>query len=927
LTIFFDGKPIEVHEGDTIAAALYRAGVRIFTRSFKYHRPRGLLCCAGRCPNCLMNVDGVPNVRACIEPVRDGMRVRHQNAFPSLESDVLSVIETFGDFLPVGFYYKTFLNKHYWHAAEPLIRRIAGLGVIESHSSLITHHSSGYEHQYLHTDVVVIGGGPAGMSAALEAARAGASVMLIDEQPELGGHLRTQTQPYENVGEYSGSSGVEIARRLAAAVNAAENITVLRDAMAFGCYEGLLLGVVQGKRLIHLRTKRLVVATGAYEYPFVFRNNDLPGVMLGSGAQRLIHLHHIKPGNRAVVVTNNDFGLTVAHDLSEVGVEVAAIVDTRKGQTIIEAMGHKQVTGALIANVGEDGKVVAGTEREIPCDLICLSTGFTAANGLLYQSGCTLEFDETSGMFVPTNFAPNVYAAGDVLGMRGLAACLDEGRAAGAQAAREGEAPAEPAGSAGASPSLSPQPSTLPDYRLFGKFFVCLCMDVTEKDIRDAVAEGFDEMELLKRYATVGMGPCQGKMCGMACIAACAQATGRTMAETGTTTSRQPIQPVTLGALAGASHHPIKLTPMHHKHVALGAQMMDMGEWKRPLLYESVTGEYRAVRERVGLIDVSTLGKLDVKGKDAGRLLDKVYTHVFSNLRVGRTRYGVICDDAGIILDDGTVTRLADDHYFITTTTGNVEFVEQWLGWWAAGTGMCVHVTNVTAGYAAVNLAGPRARETLSKLTDADLSSQAFPYMASAQATVAGVPCLLLRIGFVGEMGWEIHFPAEYGESLWDALMDAGKEFGIAPFGVETQRVLRLEKKHVIVGVDTDALSNPLEADMAWVVRWEKPDFIGKRSLLHIRERGLRNKLVGFTVREATVPEDGCAIVNSGSIIGRVASCRLSPHVGSAVGFAWVPMEQAADGTRLHIVVNGRIAVAEVVSAAFYDPEGYRLRG
>lgn len=958
MTIYFNGKPIQAKEGDTIASALYRAGVRIFSRSFKYHRPRGLLCVAGRCPNCLMNVDGIPNVRTCSEPVREGMQVRHQNAYPSLESDVLSVVDKLDRFLPPGFYYKTFLNKQYWHSAEPVIRRIAGLGVVpeaDQHSNH-DHHTTGYEHQNLHTDIAVVGGGPAGMSAALAAAESGAHVTLVEEQPDLGGYLLTQACHHEDPGEFSGLRGSEIAARLAAEIGNSDKINVLSDATVFGAYEGLLLGVLQGKRLIHLRSKRMIVATGVYEYPLVFHNNDLPGVMLGSGVQRLIRLHDIKPGNRAVVVTTNELGLEVACDLLESGVEVAAIITTlsdcgsriaaeprferlrnaavpiRYPCTVKEACGAKHLSGIIAVKLDELGRPVPGTDERINCDLLCVSTGYAAANGLLFQTGCDMRYDPALGMFTPIRFTPNVFATGDVLGRRGLAACLQEGRAVGNEAAGSLSADnSKPqianSTSQTASPDLQIPPAVPSDGR---KKFACFCMDVTQKDIEYAVAEGFDDIELLKRYTAVGMGPCQGKMCGMNNISLCGKATGHSIAETGVTTTRPPMQPIPLGALAGAAHHPTKLTALHYKHLALGAKMMDMGEWKRPLCYrhEESEGEkeYRAVRERVGVIDISTLGKLDVKGKDAGKLLDKIYTHIYSNLPVGKTRYGLLCDDSGIMLDDGTVTRLAEDHYFITTSTGNIDFVEQWLTWWAAGTGMCVHVTNMTAGYASVNLAGPHARDALKKLTDLDLSAGGFPYMASAQAEVAGVPCLLLRIGFVGETGWEIHCPAEYAEHLWDELMNAGEEWGIAPFGVEAQRLLRLEKKHVIVGVDTDALSNPLEADLAWVVRWEKPDFIGKSSLLRIRENGLKNRLVGFVVRDASVPEDGCAVVNNGSVVGRVTSCRYSPHVGSAIGFAWVPVTSSEPGSRFCIGHRDQTVIAEVVNEQFYDPEGARLR-
>jgi sarcosine oxidase subunit alpha len=350
-----------------------------------------------------------------------------------------------------------------------------------------------------------------------------------------------------------------------------------------------------------------------------------------------------------------------------------------------------------------------------------------------------------------------------------------------------------------------------------------------------------------------------------------------------------------------------------------------MGVWKRPFVYTSVRDEYEAVRERAGLIDVSTLGKLVLKGKDAPLLLDKVYTHWFSNLKPGRIRYGVICDDSGTILDDGTVARLAADHYYITTSTGNIDFVEQWMKWWTAGTGWCVHVVNVTAGNAALNLAGPQARQVLAKLTDVDVSPAAFPYMACREGAVAGVPALLLRIGFVGETGWEIHFPAEYGEYLWDALLEAGADVQLKPFGVETQRLLRLEKKHVIVGQDTDALSNPYDAGMSWVVKLDKPDFIGRHAFSRLQNQGGSSRLVGFET-EHGIPIDGNAVVVEGKLAGRITSVRFSPHANKYVGLAWVPAQHANNGSTIQFHSDGKLHTATVVESPFYDPEGAKLK-
>jgi sarcosine oxidase subunit alpha len=475
------------------------------------------------------------------------------------------------------------------------------------------------------------------------------------------------------------------------------------------------------------------------------------------------------------------------------------------------------------------------------------------------------------------------------------------------------------------------------DTAVKGKRFVCLCEDVQEKDIAQAVEEGFDHIETLKRYSTASMGPCQGKMCRPVVSELCARYTARTPQEVGMSRARPPAQPVTLGALGAAHAAPVRLTPMHHRHVALGARMMNLGEWKRPERYSTVEEECRAVRERVGLIDVSTLGKLQVVGRDAAALLEKVYTNRFQDLSPGRVRYGVVCDDAGIILDDGTFARRGEAEWFITTTSGGVEAMDQWLRWWSVpgpgGEPRCVHVTNMTAALAAVNLAGPHSRGLLSRLTDLELSREAFPYLGAREGTVAGVPALLLRIGFVGELGYEIHYPAEYGAHVWDALLAAGEAFGIRPFGVEAQRVLRLEKQHLIVGHDTDALSNPIEAAMPWIVKWDKEDFVGRRSLSLVQsgtEASGGNggqRLVGFTVEGSApaVPE-GSQVVQNRFPVGRVTSYRISPTLRKGIGLAWVPVERASEGAVIEIAGLAGATRATVTLRPFYDPEGARVR-
>ena len=951
----FDGRTVRAHQGDTVASALYASGTTIFSRGFKYHRPRGLLCAAGRCPNCLIDVDGVPNVRACTQLAQQDMQVRHQNAWPSLDRDFLSLLDRLQWLMPVGFYYKALHRpKFLWRLAQRVIRRVGGLGTVKTGAISQAH----YHHRYQHADVAVVGGGPVGLSAALQAADQGSSVTLVDDQPSLGGHLRYSPGSHRNIPGFGEVSAQDIAGQLARSVEESSRIQVMTGATAFAYYQDNLLGVLHGDEVVQLRAKRVVLATGSYEVPLLFENNDRPGIMLTTAAQRLIHLYGVKPGKRVVVAVNNDPGYYAALDLLDAGVEVAVVVDSRpesaeelqaaralksRGVSVLSSHavtrveGKKKVGAVAVSRI--QGGEPAGEIKRFACDLVCMSGGFQPANGLLHQAGGSLGYDEDLGQAVPLSLPPGLYAAGEVTGIHDLAATLLQGKLAGSEAAASLVDPA--AGPSGVQiEDLQRQTAAAEDEHrnkakphapLLSngkgkKNFLCICEDVTAKDIVDAIDEGFDDLQMLKRYSTATMGPCQGKMCLKSLVGLCAQSTGRSVGETGVTTSRPPLQPVPLAALAGPGHMPIKRTPMDHSHRELGAPMVELGPWQRPFDYGSPQAECLAVRQRVGIMDVSTLGKLEVRGRDAPALLDKLYTHHFSNLRVGRIRYGLLCSDNGVILDDGTVTRLAQDRYFVTTTTGNVDLTEEWFRWWSAGSGMCAHVTNVTSAYAAINVAGPRARETLSKLTEVDVSQSAFGYMRSAQGMVAGVPAILLRIGFVGEAGWELHVPAEYGEYLWQTIMDAGSEFGISPFGLEAQRILRLEKKHIIVGQDTDAVSNPLESDMGWVVRFDKEDFIGRGGLKLVSDRGLRNKLVGFTMRDGGVPDDADPVLVGRKPVGRVTSARLSPTMGKGFGLAWIPIELAEEGSDIGILVNGKTLPAQVTLRPFYDPEGEQLR-
>lgn len=954
VTFQFEGRTYGAFAGETIGSALTAEGVEIFSRSFKYHRPRGLLCVGGKCPNCLMMVNGIPNVRVCSEPVREGDLVTSQNCWPSLRHDFVSLIEKIDFLIPVGFYYKTLYKRQFmWKLAEPLIRRLAGLGSWSKNLGAPPH----YENEFMHADVAVIGGGPAGLASAAAAADAGSEVVIVDDQPALGGHLLIHRRTFLDAPTDLPKPGFEIARNLARTVEGRPNVHVLHTAVAMGGYEGGLLSIALGNRLIQLRAPQTIVAAGTFEHPVLFNNNDLPGIMLGTGALKLLHVYGVKPGNTAVVVTADGEGLELALELHKAGVRVAAVVDERAQSSDPDAVrelkqlgiqhlisfvpvaagGKRRVQSLTVAPVasstGRDGDT-----KTLLCDLVCLSSHRMPALELFRQSGGKVRYDAVHGQMVPEGDVPGIQVAGEATGFRDLSLILLQGRVAGLEAASRIRH-LDPALSDELH-KLKTQLSTVENrykesrgsggQRAYSmppngaKQFVCLCEDVTRKDICLGVSEGFDEIELVKRYTTLSMGPCQGRMCLMPGASCAAAEAGVTLAETGTTTARPPVLSALMGVIAGPHYHPVKLTPMHHKHVSAGARQMDMGEWKRPHTYTSPPLEWKKVRESVGLIDVSTLGKIRLQGRDAARLLDKIYTHVFSSLRVGRSRYGVVCGDDGIILDDGTVSRLADEDFYITTTTGNVEFVEKWLKWWIAGTGWCAHVTNVTSDLAAVNLAGPKARDTLRKLTAVDVSSSAFKYMQCVQGEVAGVSAVMLRIGFVGETGWEIHYPACYGEYLWDVLLEAGAEFGIGCFGVEAQRILRLEKKHVVVGQDTDALSSPFEANMEWVIKFEKEDFIGKAALLAAKSRGVQSKLVGFIADEPV--EDGSAVIVDRQAVGRVTSARISPLQNQCIGLALIPSRLQTDKQLFDIQTNGRLVKARIHDQPFYDPEGLRLK-
>ena len=950
----FEGQGYQGYKGDTLTSALIASGVRTLGRSFKYHRRRGALSVANNDVNAMVQVvrDGlsVPNVRADLLPITEGLSATAVNTAGGLARDRRAVLDSLSACLPVGFYYKAFFGKRLFPYWERMFRRLAGLGEVDLRAP---RRISAKRYEF--ADIVVVGAGPSGLAAALAAASAGADVALVDENPQFGGS-----------GAYalgSEPAGLARVRDLLGSVAAHPRIRSFPSTVAAGYYADHWLALDTPDRLIKVRARAVVAAQGAFEQPAVFRNNDLPGVMLASGAQRLMRRFAVAPCTRAAILAANIHGYRAAQDALAAGIEVPLLLDLRENPDPhctavaedLRARGVRVLNGTAVYaahrnGAGEiDAVEVARLERgewsratiqPFAVDGLWMSTGFAAADALLRQAGAIMRYDARINQFVPDRLPAGLFACGKVNGVFDLESRLADGALAGGAAARYcgyeirgvqdvSRAPIVMAADAPTHPWPIVQHAK-------GRDFVDFDEDLQVKDLADAVQEGFDSAELLKRYTTVGMGPSQGKHSNMNALRVLAHLTGVSIETLAPTTARPMFHPVAMAHLAGRGFSPERRTPIDEDHEKLGAVWMPAGNWRRPEYYrlagrtraECIAAEVRAVREDVGLIDVGTLGKIEVHGDEAGQFLERVYAGRFESLKAGMTRYGLMLDESGVIIDDGVIARLAGQVFYFTTTTGNSAVIFRELGRLAAWWGMPVGLVNLTGQLAAFNLAGPRSREVLSALTSLDISEEAFPYLGVREGEVAGVPARLMRVGFVGELGYEIHVPAGAGARVWRAIRAGGGSHAVPAFGVEAQRMLRLEKAHIIVGQDTDGLTNPFEIGADWAVRMDKPFFVGQRSLRIIARGARRQQLVGFALEPGRRVQmmEGHLVLQGADIAGRVTSVGYSPTLDRTIGLALVSPAVAADPV-LRIRIDGGAEVdAPVAPMPFYDAGGARQK-
>ncbi len=968
LRFTFDGRGLEGHPGDTLASALLANDVRLVGRSFKYHRPRGIYSAGVEEPNALVTIDEqggdggrtTPNVRATVAELYAGLDARSQNHRGSLRFDAMAVNDLLAPFLGAGFYYKTFMwPKAFWERVyEPAIRAAAGLGALSGEPD-----ADVYDHGFLHAELLIVGAGPAGLVAALAAGRAGVRTLLVDDAPTPGGRLLSETYRVD------GLAGPDWAARATAELDALDNVRRLSRTCVHGVYDGHLYGAVEsvtdhlppparGPRQIHwkIRASRALLCAGAIERGMAFADNDRPGVMLAGAVRSYVNRHAVAPGRQTAVFTNNDDGWRTARDLVAAGLEVTAVIDARDADAPEGGLpGVEHVRAGRI--VGTSGRhrlhaVTLADGRRVHADCLAVAGGWNPALHLSCHLGARPAWSGPIAAFVPGDALPDgMRVVGAANGTLSLGASLREAHGAAAEVARalgraasSGDAPVADDESVALEPIWHvPAPKGR-------RAWVDLQNDVTVKDIALAHAEGFHAAEHLKRYTTLGMATDQGKTSGVLGLAIMAERTGRTIAETGTTMFRPPYVPVAIGAIGGRDrgkhHRPVRRTPAHRAAEAFGASFVESGPWLRAEWFaragergwrDAVDREVRTVREAVGVGDVSTLGKIDVQGVDAGAFLDRVYANTMSTLAVGKVRYGLMLREDGFVMDDGTAARLTEHRYLVTTTTANavgvfrhMEFCHQCL--WPE---LDVHLVPATDQWAQFAVAGPRSRELVSRVVDRDVSNEAFGFMACAEVTVLGVPGRLFRISFSGELAYEIAVPARCGDALFEALLDAGADLGVAPYGLEALNVLRVEKGHCTVA-ELDGRVTAAHVGLGRMVSHKK-DSIGR--VLAQREALVADdawRLVGLTPEDGATPlRAGSHLVDVGAPVdlahdlGYVTSVAFSPTLGHPIALGFLRRGDARHGEVVRMVspLHGEDVRVRVGGPVAFDPDGVRTRG
>ncbi|MBI3899324.1 MAG: sarcosine oxidase subunit alpha family protein [Gammaproteobacteria bacterium] len=982
ISFTFNGKQYQGHAGDTLASALLANGVSLVARSWKYHRPRGIVSSGVEEPSAIVQLETgaytVPNARATEIELYEGLSASSVNCWPSVDFDLMSITSKFARFMPAGFYYKTFMwPKSLWMTYEHFIRKGAGFG--KSPEVADPDH---YDKTYAHCDVLVAGGGVAGLAAALAAGRAGARVIIADEQNEFGGRLLSVRGTTETIDGVAPNVWVE---RTLAELRSMPDVQLLSRSTVFGYHDYNYVTINQRltdhlpianrkgarERVWRVRAKQVILATGAIERPLVFGNNDRPGIMLASAVSTYLNRYGVHLGVNAVVFTNNDSAYQTALDLAAAGITVAAIVDPRSqpqgelaqqartagikiidNSVVVDVDGCKRVSGVKVMTLAGNG--VTGSAQTISCDLVAISGGWSPAVHLHAQSGGKARFDEAKACFVPGTSVQAERSIGAGNGSFALAACLNEGLSAGTEAARlagfsNATIPPLPKAQQPAEQALKPLwvvPSTYPISR-GPKRFVDLQNDVGASDIALAAAEGYRSIEHVKRYTALGFGTDQGKLGNINGMAILAQTLGQDIPSTGTTTFRPNYTPVTFGSIAGRELNdlldPIRKTAIHQWHEENGALFENVGQWKRPWyfpkngesLHDAVNRECVATRKSCGIMDASTLGKIDIQGPDATTFLNWVYTNSWTKLGVGKCRYGFMLDENGMVFDDGVTTRLAENHFLMTTTTGGAARVMSWLERWlqTEWPHLKVYLTSVTDHWVTPAVVGPNSRKVLQGVCkDVDFSPEAFPFMAYREGTVAGVPARIMRISFSGELAYEVNINANYGRHVWEALMAAGKPYDITPYGTETLHVLRAEKGYVIVGQDTDGSVTPIDLGMEWAITKGK-DFLGRRSLSRSdTARDNRKHLVGLlTENPKEVIPEGAQVVTDSTVpiptpmIGHVTSSYYSAFLGHSIAMAMVKGGRKRMGEKVQCpLADGRVITATITGSVFVDPEGAR---